>query len=129
MFQERKKGSGNSSRDETMKTGFPRRTAPSALDERKEELIQDNLQKRKGALGDEQEVSEVRQRVEHDLNIQSKGEEFELIKQLEKEVKAKNEPSPVTNCTFNEIKEHEGKIQHGKGGGRPNDYSKDKANE
>lgn len=91
-------------------------SAPSALEQRTNELIQENLKERKGDLGDGQRVSEVRQGVEQDLNIEKKAEKFELIKQLEKEVKAKNEPSPVTNCAFNEVKEHAGKIQDGKGG-------------
>ena len=107
-------------------------SAPSALEQRTNELIQENLKERKGDLGDGQRVSEVRQGVEQDLNIEKKAEKFELIKQLEKEVKAKNEPSPVTNCAFNEVKEHAGKIQDGKGGGKPTDCSsqeKGKANE
>lgn len=57
-------------------------SAPSALEERTDELIQDNLKERKGDLGDGQRVSEVRQGVEDDLNIKTKGELFSLIKQL-----------------------------------------------
>lgn len=51
-------------------------SAPSALEERTNELIQDNLKDRKGDLGDGQRVSEVRQGVEHDLNVEKKGEHF-----------------------------------------------------
>lgn len=98
-------------------------SALSALDERKDQLIQENVKERKGDLGDGQRVSEVRQGVEQDFQISTKGEEFELIKQLSKEVKAKNEPSPVTNCAFNSIKEHEALTQDGKGGGKPTDCS------
>lgn len=73
-----------------------------------------------------------RQGVENYFHIETKGNEFELIKQLEQEVKAKNKPSPATNSAFHEILEHEGKIQDGLGGGKPNDFSlqkKEKADE
>lgn len=45
-------------------------------------------------------------------------QEFEFIKHLEKETgaKAKKEDRPVTNSTFNTIREHESQIQDGKGG-------------
>ena len=83
--------------------------------------MEENLRERKGDLGDGQKIDEVRQEVEKDLNIETKGEEFSLIKQLEKEVKAKNKPSPMTNCVFNEVKEHEAKIQNGKGEEKSNE--------
>lgn len=101
-------------------------SAPSALEERANELIQENFEERKGDLGDGQKVSEVRKEVKQDFNIKTKGEEFSLIKQLEKEVQAKNEPSPVTNSAFNEIRQHEAQIQDGRGGARPHDCSKNK---
>lgn len=75
------------------------------MDQRKEELINENLKKRKGALGDGQEVSEVRQA-------------------LEKETKSSKKDAPVTNSTFNEVKEYESQTQDGRGRGRPNDPSK-----
>ncbi|KAL6995095.1 hypothetical protein U1Q18_005231 [Sarracenia purpurea var. burkii] len=94
--------------------------APSALKERTNSLIEENLRGRKGDLGDGQTVDEVRKAVEQDFNIATKGEEFSLIKELEKEVQAKtkNDPSPATNSAFNEIKEHEAQTQEGRGGGR-----------
>jgi hypothetical protein len=88
----------------------------SALDQRKEELLMDNLKERKGDLGDGQRISTVRQTVETDLHVSNKGQEFELIKQIEKETGAKKEDCPVTNSTFNEIKEFQSKIQDGTGG-------------
>jgi hypothetical protein len=63
--------------------------APSALEQRAEELIEDNLKARKGALGDGQEVSEVRQAVEQDFQILNKTEEFLLIKNMEEETNKK----------------------------------------
>ena len=94
------------------------------MDQRKEELINENLQKRKGALGDGQEVSEVRQALEKEYNIHNKGQEFELIKEMEKETKSSKKDAPVTNSTFNEVKEYESQTQDGRGRGRPNDPSK-----
>ena len=90
------------------------------MDQRAEELLIENLKERKGELGEEQRISNVRKTVENDLNVQNKAEEFEFIKQIEKEKEAgtKKEDCPVTNCTFNEIKEFESQIQDGKGGGR-----------
>lgn len=95
----------------------------SALDQRKEELITENLHLRKGALGDGQEVSKVRQEIEKDFHVQNKGEEFELIKQMEKEEKNKEGDCPVTKSTFTEVRDYQSKIQDGRGGGRPNDCS------
>lgn len=95
-------------------------SAPSALDQRKDELIQANLLQRKGDLAEGQEVAEVRQAVETDFGIDTKGAEFELIRQMEKEVgSSKNEECPATNSIFNEIKDHLGKHQDGRGGGKP----------
>ena len=88
--------------------------APSALEERTNELIIENLTERKGDIGTGQTVDEVRQGVEHDLNIETKTDAFLLIQELEKEVKAKNEPCPGTTCAFNEVKEHESQRQDGK---------------
>lgn len=48
----------------------------SALDQRKEELLMENLQERKGDLGDGQRIYTVRQTVETDLHVTNKGEEF-----------------------------------------------------
>lgn len=87
----------------------------SALDQRKEELLMENLQERKGDLGDGQRISTVRQTVETDLHVTNKGEEFEFIKQIEKETGAKKEDCPVTNSTFNEIQYYQSQIQDGKG--------------
>lgn len=103
---------------------------PSALEERTNELILENVKKRKADLGDGQGVDEVRQEVEDDFNIETKGELFELVKELDKETKTIYKPSPATNCAFQEIKQHESKIQDGKGGGIPkHSESKEKTDE
>jgi hypothetical protein len=83
---------------------------------RKDELIEENLNKRKGALGDGQKVSEVRKRMETELEIHTKGEEFHFIKQRERETGGQKEDCPVTNSTFNEIKDYASNIQDGRGG-------------
>ena len=62
----------------------------AALDQRKDELLVENLKERKVDLGDGQRVSQVRQGVEDYFHIETKADEFILIKELEKEVKAKN---------------------------------------
>ncbi|CAK7324357.1 unnamed protein product, partial [Dovyalis caffra] len=79
-----------------------------------------NLERRKGALGDGQEVSEVRKAIEEDYNIQSKVDEFKLIKQMEQEAGSKKEDCPVTKSTFNEVKDFVSAIQDGTGKSRPN---------
>ena len=40
---------------------------------------------------------------------------------MEREKNAKNDPSPATNAAFNEVRDFEGKMQDGKGGGNPKD--------
>lgn len=91
------------------------KSEPSALDQRMEELLTENLQKRKGALADGQEIAEVRQAVEDDFQISTKGEEFELVKELENEVKEKDKKEDFPSA-FNEIKDFSSKVQDGKGG-------------
>lgn len=74
----------------------------------------------------------MRQGVEQSFNIHTKGQEFELVQQMEKELQTKNKEYPVTNCTLNEVKEYQSQTQDGRGGGRPNDCSlqeKDKDDE
>uniref|UniRef100_A0A2P2MU68 NADH-ubiquinone oxidoreductase chain 6 n=1 Tax=Rhizophora mucronata TaxID=61149 RepID=A0A2P2MU68_RHIMU len=106
---------------------------PSALEERIEDLIGSNLERRKAALGDGQEVSEVRQAVEGYFDVTSQREQFGLIQQMEKELTpTRNEQPPVTTFSLNEVKEYESHAQDGRGGGRPGDCSlqeKDKAHE
>lgn len=55
-------------------------SATSALDVKKEELIRENLKERKAALGDGQEISQVRKEVQQNLNINTKGKELKLVK-------------------------------------------------
>lgn len=64
---------------------------PPWINERKS-LLMRIQKKRKGALGDGQEVSEVRQALEKEYNIHNKGQEFELIKEMEKENPQKKMP-------------------------------------
>lgn len=90
------------------------------MDQRKDELLFENIKERKGDLGDGQRVSQVRQGVEDDFHIKTKADEYLLVKKLEAEVKEKNKPSPATTSAFREILQHQGKIQDGRGGGKPN---------
>jgi hypothetical protein len=90
----------------------------SALNERAEELIERNLKERKGDVGDGQRISDVRKAVEADTGVDTKASEFQLIQEMEKEAgSSKNKETPVTNLIFNEVKDHQGKILDGKGGG------------
>ena len=94
-------------------------SAPSALDQRKDELIEANLLQRKGNIAEGQEVAEVRQAVETDFGIDTKGAEFALVKQMEKEVgSSKNEKCPATNSIFNEVKDFQSHVQDGRGRGK-----------
>ncbi|KAJ8746880.1 hypothetical protein K2173_010152 (mitochondrion) [Erythroxylum novogranatense] len=84
-------------------------SAPSAFEERTNELIQENLKERKGDLGDGQRVSEVRQAVEEDFEIGTKAEEFTLIKEFEAEAQGGSkrniqEDLPATKSVFNQVK-------------------------
>lgn len=56
--------------------------------------------------------------MEKDFKIATKGEEFSLIKQLEKEVQAKNEPSPATNSAGSCLGRWEVGGEDEEGGGR-----------
>lgn len=85
----------------------------------KNELILENLKEKRGDLGDGQRLSEVGNKVENDFQITNNVEKLELIKQMEKETCTKKEDSPVTNSTFNEVRDYESKIQDGRGGGKP----------
>lgn len=77
---------------------------------------------RKGDLAEGQEVAEVRQAVDIDFGIDTKGAEFQLVKQMEKEVaSSKKEECPATTSIFNEIKEFLSKNQDGTGGGKLSD--------
>lgn len=69
----------------------------------------------------------MRQAVEHDCNTQTQADEFRLIKQLEKEKGATNkEGCPVTNSSFNEIKDFKSKVKDGLVGKKPQDSSVNK---
>lgn len=63
-------------------------TEARGLEQRTEELIFENVYERKGDLGDGQNISEVRQVVKEEFDIKNKIDEFQLIKQLEKEKQA-----------------------------------------
>ena len=82
--------------------------APSALEERENELIHENLTRRKG---DGQKISEVRQAVESDFHVESQADKFVLIQKMEEESGAQKEDCPVTKSTFNEIKDYKSHIQ------------------
>ena len=69
-------------------------------------------------MGDGQRISSVRQTVENDLFIATKGQEFELIRQIEREMTNKTEKYPVTNSTFNEIKDYQSKVLDGQRGSK-----------
>lgn len=106
-------------------------SAPSALEERTNELIQENEKERKGDLGDGQRVSEVRQAVEEDFEIGTKAEEFTLIKEFEAEAQGGSkrniqEDLPATKSVFNQVKEFENGIQDG---GKPNFFSNQEKDE
>ena len=131
--------SGTSSSDSTAKP------SPSALDQRADELLDKNLEALKTALGEGERISEVRETIKENFDVKNPGEEFELIKNMEREVnlnknKCEGEKSiqiqsslnevtekkrecPITKMELNEIKNHEALTQDGKGGGKPTDCS------
>lgn len=96
---------------------------PSALEQRTEELLQENLTGRKGDLAPGQGAADPREALKTDFSISNKGEEFLLAKQLEKEVAYPNKESPATSSIFNQVKEFASQRQDGKGGGNPNSCS------
>lgn len=89
----------------------------SGLNQRAEELINKNLSIRKGALAEGQEVSDVREDIEHDFQVEKPPEKFLLAQQMEKEAGSKTDKCPATNSAFNAIKDYQSKIVDGKGGG------------
>jgi len=74
-------------------------SAPSALDERTDELLEENLELRKAAPADGQKVPEVREAVKQDFKTQTPADKFTLLQELEKERKAKKE-TPAMNSSM-----------------------------
>ena len=128
--------SGTSSSDSTAKP------SPSALDQRADELLEKNIKSLKTSLGEGERISEVRETIKENLDVKNPGEEFELIKNIEREVNLndkkcegekmqsslnevteKKGECPITIIELNEIKNHEALTQDGKGGGKPTDCS------
>ena len=97
----------------------PTSPAPSALDERTNQLLLENVKEKKGDLGDGQKLSDLRAGVEKDFAIENNSDKFQLIKQLETEINKKPETNPVTKATFNEIKDYQSHVQDGHGRGKP----------
>lgn len=87
---------------------------PSALQERAEELLLENLQERKAALVEGEPIAEVREAVENDLKVTDKVKEFQLIQDLQKEQNL-NPNCPGTKSALNEIKDFSGRAQDWKG--------------
>lgn len=128
--------SGTSSSDSTAKP------SPSALDQRADELLEKNIKSLKTSLGEGERISEVRETIKENFDVKNPGEEFELIKNIEREVNLndkkcegekmqsslnevteKKGECPITIIELNEIKNHEALTQDGKGGGKPTDCS------
>ena len=95
----------------------PPEAPKTALQQREDELILENVEKRKGALGEGQQVSEVRSAVEKDLRVQDSKDRFNFIQTLEAETKGQKS-SPAINCVFNEISDFQSGVQDGLGGGK-----------
>ena len=70
--------SGTSSSDSTAKP------SPSALDQRADELLEKNLEALKTSLGEGERISEVRETIKENFDVKNPGEEFELIKNMER---------------------------------------------
>lgn len=84
----------------------------SALDDRKEELLLSNIIEKKGDLADGQRISDVRRAVEADFNVSTTGQEFELIKEIQKEAGTHKEDCPATtNSALNQIREYQSNVQ------------------
>jgi hypothetical protein len=96
---------------------------PSALEQRAQELLQENLEERKGALAKGQEIPQVRKAVEEDFHVHTPAQHFDLVQQLEVEKGKEIAKCPATKSTFNEIKDFQGKVQDGFGGKNPRDSS------
>ena len=90
----------------------------SALQEREQELLLENLHKKRGSLGEGESLEEVRGTVENDLNVKTQADVFELIQQIEKEkgVGSQEGSQPATSSTFNEVRDFQTRTQDGKGG-------------
>lgn len=96
-------------------------SAPSALEERENELLSKNLAERKCDLAEGENIDSVRTAVEGDFHSNTKTEKFQLIQQLFKETQSKTEDCPATKSSLNEIKNYSSKIQDGRGGRKPSD--------
>lgn len=97
---------------------------PSALQQRENELILENVEQRKGALGEGQKVDEVRVAVEQDCGAQGPVDRFSLIQELKAETKG-TQDCPATKSALNEIKDFQSHVQDGRGGGNHLDLTSD----
>lgn len=61
--------------------------SPSALDQKTDELFERNLEALKTSLGEGERISEVRETIKDNFDVKTLGEAFELIQNLETEVK------------------------------------------
>ena len=95
---------------------IPCSSEPCALEQRANELILSNIEKRKGALIEGQITSDVRKGVEEDFAISTNVGLFELNQQLERENSKNAFPAPATNSAFHELKEASRGTQDGRGG-------------
>lgn len=88
----------------------------SALDQRASELILENLKKKKGALADGESLAEINRAVKSDFNIETTGQQFEYIRQLEREKESSLpkfvDQNPATLSVFNEIKDFKSKSEN-----------------
>lgn len=79
----------------------------SALEEKLEEDLFSNIREHKGELPEGQRISDVRRGVENSLDLQGRGDQFNLIQQIEQERSHKEGAVPATNTSFREIVEYQ----------------------
>lgn len=100
----------------------------SALHEKAEDLLLEKINDKKADLAEGQRISNVREAVETDLDIQTKSDELKFIIEMEKDSGATEKKSHAINSALNQIKDFQSKIQDGRGGGSHSADEKDGSN-
>jgi hypothetical protein len=90
----------------------------SALEDMEEERLLDDLQDKKGDLGEGQRLSGFRRSVDQIFGVTTPGGKFELIQNLRKETGGYLADAPVTRSMFNVVREHQSRNSSGRGGGK-----------
>lgn len=91
----------------------------TALEQKANDLILDNLEIRKTEKAEGQDTHALRRAVEQGNNICNVPDLFQAVQELKAEKERPMKESPFTNTALNEVKDFQSHVQDGRGGGKP----------